>query len=353
MDHMDVDKSMPDSLILVARSNSGVEDAVSHEDVPSLQENPVYVGSYTSDSYEDPVQCSFHECKRWVESYVYPRHYLLHPSEIVPGLFLGGEWGARNQKELRSLGVSRILNVAKECDNYYPEQFTYLHIPLVDTEEQSITEALNHSIAFLQKSKELKATSYVHCQMGSSRSASMVIALLMVRNSWTLKKAFTHVKTQRPMIHPNNGFISQLGKLDMKLMHCSEPSYPPKSRVLQRLLSAPIGTSPGRMGVLGDGQEQGISAHPFDRTSSERNMSTLPIVKSFSATEIPNNTKHSHVRIHTSASSLIQGHDDYDRPKSVPSHRNLCALPPRRSFKRTTTPADVMSKSDKVSTPPT
>lgn len=50
----------------------------------------------------------------------------------------------------------------------------------------------------------------VHCKMGISRSASVVIAYAMKAYSWDLKKALTYVQTKRQCIKPNSSFISQL-----------------------------------------------------------------------------------------------------------------------------------------------
>jgi protein phosphatase slingshot len=50
----------------------------------------------------------------------------------------------------------------------------------------------------------------VHCKMGVSRSASVVIAYAMKAYNWDFKEAFEHVKQKRSCIKPNASFISQL-----------------------------------------------------------------------------------------------------------------------------------------------
>lgn len=52
-----------------------------------------------------------------------------------------------------------------------------------------------------------------------SRSATLVIAYLIRKNEWSLKKAFDYVKLKRPIIGPNEGFMNQLKNFEkmMKL----------------------------------------------------------------------------------------------------------------------------------------
>jgi protein phosphatase slingshot len=50
----------------------------------------------------------------------------------------------------------------------------------------------------------------VHCKMGVSRSASVVIAYAMKAYNWHFKEAFEYVKQKRSCIKPNASFISQL-----------------------------------------------------------------------------------------------------------------------------------------------
>lgn len=57
---------------------------------------------------------------------------------------------------------------------------------------------------------------FVHCAMGVSRSASLVLAFLMIHKNMTLVDALKTVGSHRN-ICPNTGFLSQLRDLDIKL----------------------------------------------------------------------------------------------------------------------------------------
>lgn len=56
----------------------------------------------------------------------------------------------------------------------------------------------------------------VHCVMGRSRSATLVLAYLMMKHSLSVVDAIEHVR-QRRCILPNHGFLKQLRALDITI----------------------------------------------------------------------------------------------------------------------------------------
>ena len=65
----------------------------------------------------------------------------------------------------------------------------------------------------------------VHCAMGASRSATVIISWLMATRGWTLRRALNHCKRRRHQVRPNNGFFTALRDLDRKL-HGGVDSFP-------------------------------------------------------------------------------------------------------------------------------
>jgi dual specificity phosphatase 12 len=53
----------------------------------------------------------------------------------------------------------------------------------------------------------------VYCEAGKSRSASVVIYYFMKKHRMPFQKAYEFVRSQRPCIEPNLGFIKQLKQL--------------------------------------------------------------------------------------------------------------------------------------------
>nr|XP_023658747.1 dual specificity protein phosphatase 13-like [Paramormyrops kingsleyae] len=70
--------------------------------------------------------------------------------------------------------------------------------------------------AFIQTALSQKGRVLVHCAMGVSRSATLVLAYLMIRERLPLLEAICTVKKHRH-ICPNSGFLEQLRHLDMVL----------------------------------------------------------------------------------------------------------------------------------------
>ena len=57
----------------------------------------------------------------------------------------------------------------------------------------------------------------MHCNVGVSRSATLVIAYIMKYERKTFDESFEHVKSARPFISPNVGFVTKLLQLEKEL----------------------------------------------------------------------------------------------------------------------------------------
>lgn len=138
------------------------------------------------------------------------------PACILPGLFLGSQDAAANLEPLRSLGIRRILNCAIDSPCFFPDVFDYLEIPLYDEEDVDLGPALKAGVEFIEKSLASQQPVLVHCIAGASRSASVVIAYLMLKRNMSFEEAYTHVKSIRPAVQPNRGFVRHLQALKPK-----------------------------------------------------------------------------------------------------------------------------------------
>ena len=69
---------------------------------------------------------------------------------------------------------------------------------------------------FIEKGKHYGAV-LVHCHKGISRSASFVIGYLMKKNEFTFEEALSHVQSCRPIVQPNESFLTQLKRYDSLL----------------------------------------------------------------------------------------------------------------------------------------
>lgn len=59
----------------------------------------------------------------------------------------------------------------------------------------------------------------VHCLMGRSRSAAMVLGYLVAHHGLTLEEALYQLRQARPHVQPNRGFLRQLRDFEHRLHH--------------------------------------------------------------------------------------------------------------------------------------
>ncbi|XP_064418580.1 dual specificity protein phosphatase 13B-like isoform X2 [Latimeria chalumnae] len=115
------------------------------------------------------------------------------------------------------LGDGRF-NLDLEARFYKDLQVKYLGVEAFDGPAFNISAFFYPVAEFL---KEGLSTSggkvFVHCVMGISRAASLVVAFLMIYEHMTLVEALKAVNQQRD-ICPNSGFLSQLQELDIRLV---------------------------------------------------------------------------------------------------------------------------------------
>jgi len=131
-------------------------------------------------------------------------------SRIFDFLYLGSEWNASNLEELNSNGITHILNVTREIDNFFPAVFKYFNIREYDVEETDLLKYWDETFNFVHSCVQMGGKVLVHCKMGISRSASTVCAFAMKYFGWSLDRALSHTKERRSIVNPNNGFRNQL-----------------------------------------------------------------------------------------------------------------------------------------------
>ncbi|CAK1552017.1 unnamed protein product [Leptosia nina] len=132
------------------------------------------------------------------------------PTEIFDHVYLGSEWNASNLEELQRNGVRHILNVTREIDNFFPGMFDYLNIRVYDDDKTDLLKHWDNTYKYINKARNEGSKVLVHCKMGISRSASVVIAYAMKAFNWNFDKALKHVKAKRSCIKPNTNFLNQL-----------------------------------------------------------------------------------------------------------------------------------------------
>lgn len=140
------------------------------------------------------------------------------PVQILNYLFLAGEKVAGSRAVLNKYNIKCIVNAAIECENSFPNDFSYLRLELYDScNQKCLFELFDKAIDFIHKARDLNQNVLVHCRAGQSRSATIVVAYLMKTLNFDLARAYSYVQRRRPAISPNLGFMGQLTLLDKEL----------------------------------------------------------------------------------------------------------------------------------------
>jgi protein-tyrosine phosphatase len=128
--------------------------------------------------------------------------------QITSHIYLGDIADATNVAKIKSCGVTAVLCLLdKAQEAYWLQNVSYdglerAVVPLQDGEpgqEVQLSIALN----LLKRWLEEKKTVFIHCAAGVSRSATVVIGLLMETLHWNWDRAESYVRERRPIILPH------------------------------------------------------------------------------------------------------------------------------------------------------
>uniref|UniRef100_K7GFE6 Dual specificity protein phosphatase n=1 Tax=Pelodiscus sinensis TaxID=13735 RepID=K7GFE6_PELSI len=138
-----------------------------------------------------------------------------HVNEVWPNLYIGDEKTALERYCLEKAGFTHVLNAAHGRWNvdtgpdYYSDT---ADLPSFDL-SQFFYSAADFIDAALQDPRN---KILVHCAMGRSRSATLVLAYLIIYKNMTIVQAIEQVLQHRCIL-PNRGFLKQLRELDIQL----------------------------------------------------------------------------------------------------------------------------------------
>ncbi|XP_041643838.1 dual specificity protein phosphatase 26-like isoform X3 [Cheilinus undulatus] len=135
-----------------------------------------------------------------------------HADEVWPRLYIGDQDSAENRNDLALNRVTHILNAAHSNRRGQPEMYKAMDITYMGIEAHD-------SCNFDMSVNFQAAADFIHRALsrgGVSRSATLVLAYLMLKQNLTLVEAICAVKDNRGVI-PNRGFLRQLIELDGQL----------------------------------------------------------------------------------------------------------------------------------------
>ena len=124
---------------------------------------------------------------------------------------------------MKNNNITNIINVTEEIPNYFKNNFNYYNIKINDDNLNSFdNEMFEKVLSYIYKIQETNKINnknnniLIHCYMGSSRSATIVILYLMHKHKLTLEKAIHFIKQKRDIININTTFLDNLNNFQKK-----------------------------------------------------------------------------------------------------------------------------------------
>jgi protein-tyrosine phosphatase len=139
-------------------------------------------------------------------------------SLIIPDLYLCSQFEASSFCNNKTANI--IINAAIEVHHPIVSNMTVLNLNWDDIPSQNINinNTLFRMIDIIDSYLTNNQKVVVNCYAGVSRSSSIVIAYIMYKYKLTLEEALQYVKSKRPIVQPNVGFMRQLKGLEPLLL---------------------------------------------------------------------------------------------------------------------------------------
>ena len=109
-------------------------------------------------------------------------------------------------------GITHIVSILEydHCDYSEYENYHRLWISAEDSPDQNLLQQFERTNAFIERALADRGSVLVHCAMGVSRSATILCAYLMYKQSISFLPALGQLQEGRPLCAPNLGFVEQV-----------------------------------------------------------------------------------------------------------------------------------------------
>lgn len=133
---------------------------------------------------------------------------MLGISEVIDNLYISG---LETRQAILNKGIRSVINISSEC----PAQdlgptVEYEKVSILDLPTTSILPYFDRLADRINDNLQQGKKTLVHCYVGRSRSASIILAYLMKYQQMSLREAFHYLRSRRHIIGPNFGFIKQV-----------------------------------------------------------------------------------------------------------------------------------------------
>ncbi len=134
------------------------------------------------------------------------KYLTIYPNCVIDKqLYIGSAIQAKNWKIIRELNITHVINASFEHECVFKDELKYLHVEVEDSHEEKINKTFKRALEFMNLAFEeyrealIKDTSdfsvvvvptppvfFIHCNLGISRSSSILIAYMICKYRFVL-----------------------------------------------------------------------------------------------------------------------------------------------------------------------
>lgn len=134
------------------------------------------------------------------------------PTEIIPGVFVGDQFTAKDQLFFKKNNITRVVNCTPDVPFYFPG-VRYYRIPIGDSshfdDNDIMARNLPVAVGFIMEAQPGKYRGVlIHCHVGVSRSCTVAVALLRTCFTNTIDEAIKIVVSKRPVAFFNGNHFN-------------------------------------------------------------------------------------------------------------------------------------------------
>lgn len=138
---------------------------------------------------------------------------LTNINKVADNVYIGNKCAGNDPILLKKYNITKMIKCDTSEIPVLIDGISTKVIPIGDNPNSEIKEYFDDCIKMINNAILNKQTILVHCDAGSSRSASIIIAWIMHDKKIDFISAYKILKHIRPCIEPNEGFVSQLKSL--------------------------------------------------------------------------------------------------------------------------------------------
>lgn len=135
---------------------------------------------------------------------------ILDPTHIIDNIYLGNAYNSSNYNIIKKYNIGSVINVTQEIPNYFENDLEYYNIEILDTPEDNFTLHQFRNVLEFIKSTPVNTNILIHCYMGSSRSATIIVLYLINKYGYSIADAIEFVRNKREIVNINKNFINNL-----------------------------------------------------------------------------------------------------------------------------------------------